>query len=155
MHFLKSLMTIGALICLLAFTPAVMAEEEPHRLTLFGGVTQDRSNTSETGATVGLAYSYRFDPLWSIGGLLDYAGGDIDAWIIGVPLKVFPWAGWFLLLAPGLEFGDSETSFMTRIGTGYDFELGHEWSLAPEFYVDLNRVEGTKWVYGLALSRGF
>ena len=155
MHFSKSLIMICALICLLAFSPMVMAQEEPHRLTLFGGLTQDRNNTSETGATIGLAYSYRIDPLWSIGGLLDYAGGDIDALIIGVPLKVFPWAGWFLLLAPGFEFESSETNVMLRIGTGYDFELGQGWSLAPEFYVDLNRVKGTKWVYGLALSRGF
>ena len=148
-------MLIVTPICLLTFSSMVMVEETPHRLTLFGGLTQAEEDSSENGATIAFAYTYRIHHPASAGGLLEYAGGDIDAWLVGLPFKVTPWAGWFLLIAPGVEIESSETSAMFRIGTGYDFELDEKWSLAPEFYVDLSRFFGTTYVFGLAVSRSF
>ena len=48
----------------------------------------------------------------------------------------------------------SETNFLFRAGTGYEFELMPRWSLAPEINADF--VDGdTKLVYGLTLSWEF
>ena len=128
-------------------------EEKDYRnvIALFGGNTKDGS---ENGASIGLEYVYRISPLFSIGGLGEYAGGDFDSWVIGVPVIIHPHAGWFFRLAPGLEFEDSETNFLFRAGSGYEFELMPRWSLAPEINVDF--VDGdTKLVYGLTLSWEF
>jgi hypothetical protein len=109
---------------------------------------------SENGASIGLEYVYRISPLFSIGGLGEYAGGDFNSWVIGIPLYIRPYAGWFFRLAPGLEFEDSETNFLFRVGSGYEFELMPRWLLSPEINVDF--VDGdTKLVYGLTLSWEF
>ena len=128
-------------------------EEKEYRkgIALFGGNTQDGS---ENGASIGLEYLYRISPHFSIGGLGEYAGGDFDSWVIGIPLYVRPYAGLYFRLAPGLEFEDSETDFLFRTGLGYEFELSPGWLLAPDFNVDF--VDGeTKLVYGLILVKGF
>ena len=122
-----------------------------NKVSLFGGNTQD---DSENGASIGLEYEYRINPRFGIGGLGEYAGGDFDSWVIGIPVFIHPHAGWFFRLAPGLEFEDSETSFLFRAGLGYEFELMPRWSLAPEINADF--VDGdTKLVYGLTLSWKF
>jgi hypothetical protein len=128
-------------------------EEKDYRnvIALFGGNTQDGS---ENGASIGLEYVYRISPLFSIGGLGEYAGGDFNSWVIGIPLYIRPYAGWFFRLAPGLEFEDSETNFLFRVGLGYEFELMPRWLLSPEINADF--VDGdTKLVYGLTLSWEF
>ena len=149
------LIIVGLLVCLLAFGPIAMADELHQKIALSGGITQDRNNTSETGASIGLLYEYPLNKFWGVGGLLEYAGGDIDAWVVGVPVFAHPFAGWFVVTAPGLELESDETNVILRVGTGYEFELGERFALAPEFYMDLNRKNGTKWVYGLSLVWNF
>lgn len=118
---------------------------------LFVGKTQDGS---ENGASIGFEYVYRISPHFSIGGLGEYAGGDFDSWLIGIPFYVRPYAEWFVRLAPGLEFADSETNFLFRIGLGYEFEVMPRWLLSPEINADF--VDGeTRLVYGLTLGWGF
>lgn len=147
---------------LAALTSIAVAEEsEPkahekedelrNHISLFGGNTQDGS---ENGASIGLGYEYRLNPLLALGFLGEYAGGDFNSWMIGVQALIFPHAGWFFRLAPGLEYEDSESNFLFRTGLGYEFELSSRWSLAPEFNVDF--VDGdTKMVYGLSLLWAF
>jgi hypothetical protein len=128
-------------------------KEGDHRnkVSLFGGNTQDGS---ENGASIGLEYEYRLNPRLGIGGLGEYAGGDFDSWVIGIPVFIHPHGGWVLFLAPGLEFEDSETNLLFRVGSGYEFELMPRWSLAPEINVDFADGD-TKLVYGLTLSWEF
>ena len=145
---------VGALICLLAFGPTAMAEDLPHKISLSPGIIleNDKSTTSDS---IGLGYEYRINRLWGVGVMGEAAGHVIDAFIVGVPVLVYPYGGWFVLAAPGVEFGSGETSVMVRLGTGYDFKLGKRFSLAPEFDVDLNRNNGTKYVFRLSLSWAF
>ena len=86
--------TVFVVIRRMAINLDAMAESEGiehrNRLTLFGGVTQDGS---DTGASFGLEYEYRIRQLWGIGGLAEYAGGDFDSWVIGVPVFIHPYAG--------------------------------------------------------------
>ena len=157
----RDLLKVWAALFLLLFVamaanPDAMAESEGiehrSRLTLFGGVTQDGS---DTGASFGLEYEYRIRQLWGIGGLAEYAGGDFDSWVIGVPVFIHPYAGWFVTLVPGVEFEDSESSFLFRAGMGYDFDLWPRWSLSPEINADFVEGGDTKLVYGLSLSYAF
>jgi hypothetical protein len=154
-------LTMGIVLFLLLITGLVVisdavAESEsiefPNKLSLFGGVTQE---SSEIGASLGLEYEYRLNQLWGIGGLVEYAGGDFDVWVLGIPAFIHPYAGWFIRLAPGLEIEESESSFLFRAGVGYDFELLPRWSLAPEFNADFIEGGDTLLVYGLTLSYTF
>ena len=133
-----------------------MAQPAPYLLNrchcLFGGITQ---GGADHGASIGLEYEYRINALFGAGAFGEYAGGDFDSWVIGVPVFVHPYAGWFILLAPGVEFEDSETSLLLRTGVGYEFEFLPRWALAPEFNVDLIEGGETKTVYGVSLSFEF
>jgi hypothetical protein len=89
-----------------------------------------------------------------IGGLAEYAGGDFDSWVLGVPFFIHPYAGWIAWLAPGAELEDGDTNFLFRAGLGYEFEIYPRWSLAPEINFDFTDGD-TKLVYGLTLSWQF
>jgi hypothetical protein len=119
---------------------------------LFGGVTQ---HGGDAGASIGLEYEYRVNPLFGIGAFGEYAGGEIDTWVFGIPGFIHPYAGWFIRLAPGLEFEGSETLYFFRTGVGYEFELSPRWGLAPEFNMDILEGNKTEFVYGLSLIYGF
>ena len=123
------------------------------KIGIFGGITQDGH---DHGASVGVEYIYRMDDLISIGGFLEYAGGDFDLWLIGLPFFIHPHAGWFFRLAPAAEFEHDEVRFVFRTSVGYDFEITPRWAIAPEFNVDLNRRdrEFTQ-IYGITLLYSF
>lgn len=159
--FLPAKSILFCIIILMALTSSgVCAEleskehkEKEYRqvIVLFVGNTQDGS---ENGTSIGFEYVRRINPHFSIGGLGEYAGGDFDSWVIGIPFYVRPYAEWFVRLAPGLEFADSETNFLFRIGLGYEFELMQRWILSPEINTDF--VDGdTRLVYGLTLAWKF
>jgi len=135
-------------------SPAGTSEEAGggQRLSMFVGNTQDGS---EIGLSVGLEYEYRWTRQFGVGALAEYAGGDFDSWVVGIPFFIHPHAGWFVRLAPGIEREDSENNFLFRAGVGYDFEIMPNWSLAPEFNVDFVDGGDDKLVYGLSLSREF
>ena len=96
---------LSVLITLFAMNPLVLAgetatntnesaanagEEEGerrNRISLLGGNTQDGS---EHGATIGLEYERRFTKYIGLGAFVEYAGGDIDAWVISVPVFFHP-----------------------------------------------------------------
>ena len=152
------------LICLLSLSPVVAtagseaeggsAEEEYRsQIILFGGNTQDGS---DHGAATSLGYLYRLGKHFRIGGFAEYAGGDFDLFLLGFDTVVFPIGGWYARVAPCVEFEESEARFVTRVGTGYEFEFGPRWSLAPEVVWDTNRREREHtFVYGLAVAFKF
>lgn len=152
------------IVCLLISLPVDAAAESEteaesseveyrSKIGIFGGNTQDGH---DHGASVGVEYMYRMGNLLSIGGFAEYAGGDFDLWLLGLPLFIHPHAGWFFRLAPCVEFGHGETLFVFRTSVGYDFEITPRWALAPEFSVDINRREREfTQVYGVTLLYSF
>jgi len=152
------------LVCLIILSPVVATAgseaeaesdhaEHPNKIALFGGVTMDGG---DSGASAALEYTYRVREYLSIGGIVEYAGGDFDTWLLGPDFVFHPHAGWLIRLAPLAEFEHSETRFVFRVGAGYEFELSPRWALTPEFNVDLNRRdrEFTQ-VFGISLVYGF
>ena len=151
------------LLVVLVLVPyGVQAEEATHRehsselehhqhAAVFVGNTQDGS---DNGFSVGVEYEYKISKVLGIGGLVEYAGGDFDSWVIAAPLFLRPYKGLLFILAPGLEFEHSEEEFLFRAGIGYVFEIDGMWSITPQFNVDFVDSE-EKFVYGLAFGRGF
>jgi carbohydrate-selective porin OprB len=123
------------------------AESETQGGQSVGFFVGNRDEGSSNGFTVGAEYEYRLSKLLGIGGFAEYAGGDFDSLVLGVPVTFHPLAGWAFQLAPGVEF-NSGTELLFRIGAGYEFEISPQWSLVPKLSVDF--VDGDSvFVYGL------
>jgi len=126
--------------------------DAPNLVSVFVGNTQHESSN---GASLGVEYERRLSPLIGLGAFVEYAGGDIDALRIGVPVFFHPHAGWVFKLAPGTEIEHGDGQFMMRTGVGYEFEIASKWILIPQFNVDFVDRRGTMLIYGLSLSRQF
>jgi hypothetical protein len=137
---------------------------------LFLGATNEHGHGTEP--TWGLEYGRALTPHWTIGGLIDYAGGAQRNVVIApmVVWKPFAGGGFVLLAAPGVEYHNGrgtlehhlskaetaavdkdETYFVLRLGTAYYFHLGSRFGIGPTVNLDL--VEGEQvWVYGVNLE---
>ena len=75
--------------------------------------------------------------------------------VFAIPVSSFVNEKWRLFVAPGVEFrgkGDPDET-MLRFGTGYEFDIGKHFTLAPEAQVDF--IAGGTRVYVFALSLGY
>ena len=125
-------------------------ETSRNRMELFLGNTHDEG---EDAFSVGVTYEYRFRKLIGLGALWEYADGDFDKWIAGVPFFLHPYKGLRFEVAPGVEHAESDNEFLVRLGVGYEFEIGR-WSITPEFNMDF--VDGEESiVYGISFGYGF
>ncbi len=125
-------------------------ESYRHRLELFLGNKHDEG---EEAFSFGITYEYRVSEIIGFGGFWEYAAGDFDKWLAGLPLFVHPYRGLRFVLAPGLEHEDSENEFLLRTGVAYELELGR-WSITPEFNIDFVDGEEAQ-VYGVSFGYGF
>ena len=136
-------------------------------LSLFLGATDEHGHGTEP--TWGLEYGRFLSPHWTIGGLIDYAGGDQRNIVIAPAVFWKPFGGGFLLLAaPGVEYhngraavddhhllkadtaavDEDETYFVMRFGAAYYFHVGSRYGIGPAVNLDL--VDGHEvWVYGV------
>jgi len=139
---------------ILAQTPAnypVEGEEEArNEIALFLGLT---TNKDATAATFGIDYQYRLSPLAGLGLVFDHAAGDIKSTIVA-PGLFLHLLSWEFTLAPGVEFVDSETKFVFRVGIEYEFKLPYL-SISPAINVDFERNDEIALVYGLSFGMEF
>jgi hypothetical protein len=138
--------------------------EHRHVVALFLGATDEKGHDAEF--TQGLEYAYRVSPSWSVGVMVEYAGGDLRNAVGVVPFYWFPHAGWYFLAGPGIEFHNGrgtdshggedkdEEFFIVKIGAGYEFELGERFLLAPNYNLDFVDGEQVS-VYGLSFGIKF
>jgi len=128
---------ISAALVLVAW-PAGAADEpdqEPERrneVAFFMGATDD---DQEVAFTLGVDYEYRFARRFGLGGLVDFALGDLRSVVLGVPGFFHPSERWKLFAAPGFERREGENNFLVRLGAGYSFDVGPV-DLEPSFMVD-------------------
>jgi hypothetical protein len=146
--------SIKALLCLLLITPALAQAEEGgegfkrNGFELFAGAT---FNHGETNASFGLNYERRVTEKFGIGGLVEYTNGR--EWVYAVPFSWRITDPWKVMVAPGWEHEEGENTYLTRVGTSYEFEIG-EMTLAPEINFDF--VDGdTAFVAGVSLGWAF
>jgi len=128
-------------------------EHDRHKIEL--GISNTHTEHGENAFTMAASYNYRFSESASIGVLTEYAFDPLETWILGVPLKIYPGAGWVLTAMPAAEIHDSHSEPLFRLGVGYEFEIeGTNSSLSPEFNVDWVDDE-VNFVIGLSLGFGF
>ena len=128
--------TIGATIEIQDEAPDE-GEEKRNKIALFLGGTHKES---DDGASVGLEYEHRLSDLVGVG-LLFEVTPSLSERVVGMPtLFLHPVGDLGVLLAPGIEYEDSERVFLFRVGLSWDFELASGITLAPELNYDL--VEG-------------
>ena len=126
--------------------------ERRHRLEIFLGNTQAKGKDE---ATLGLAYEFRLPAsrVLGVGGLIDYAGGDLESTVLAGALFVHPVGGWRFLVAPGLENEGGKNEFLVRAGVSYEFAFG-KFSVSPDFNVDFVDGEEIE-IYGVNFGIGF
>ena len=128
-----------------------------HHFSVFaGGVTNfdEGEADRETSSTVGLEYEYRFCRMFGAGVLFEDVFGGEREYIVLAPFSVHPWRGLRLTAGPGADFRSGDTEFVFRTGVGYEFELGHGWTLAPEIAGDFTH-EANTLVFGVSVGWGF
>lgn len=148
--------------------------EFKNEVAVFLGATDESGHDTEF--TWGFDYKRAIAKTVAVGGLFDYAGGDLRNAVIAPMVIWWPGLGKLqFLAAPGVEFhngrngggheaksgGKGEhgedkdaTYFLFRLGVAYDIHLPKGFGIVPTVNVDLVNGE-TVWVYGLAFSYGF
>jgi len=150
-----------------------------NEVAVFLGITNEKGH--DNVLTWGLDYKRRIAERWAVGGLFDYAGGELRNAIVAVSVSYWPGLGNLqLFAAPGIELhrgrdkgindpgcgcGKSEepghggadkdaTYFLFRIGVAYDFHIGERFGIVPAINLDFVNNEEV-WVYGLNFTYGF
>ena len=117
------------------------------------GLYGTRPEEGDDALTVGLAYHYRLSPVFAVGARAEYAGGDLDSWVLGAPLTAHFGEGWEFVAMPGAEISDGEIKGLLRLGFGYVFEF-NSFGLKPEAFADI--VDGeTRYGLGASVVFGF
>jgi hypothetical protein len=127
--------------------------EAYHRNKIEFGIANTHTKHGDNAITLAVSYGYRFSELASIGILGEYAFGDLDFGIVGIPLKLYPGDGWVLVAMPGVEIHDGHQEVLFRLGVGYEFEM-EGFSITPEVAVDYVDDE-VDLVVGLTFGFGF
>lgn len=147
-----SLLPLFMVCFTMASTPVVAQDAEngfeANSIEVFLGATLDDGDSE---ASFGMSYERRLNESFGIGGLVEYTNGR--EWIFAVPFTLHITEPWKVLLAPGFEHEDGDNTYLTRIGTAYEFKFDG-WSLAPEVNVDF--VDGdVKTVLGVSFGFEF
>jgi opacity protein-like surface antigen len=127
--------------------------ENRHGIELFIGNTHD---DGEDGFTVGLGYEYRLNQLLGIGGMVEYAGGNLKDWFLAVPFLLHPYKGWRFYVAPGVAIHNSNVDeFLFRVGASYEFEIGKKWAITPGINVNFVDNSSEALIFGLSFGYKF
>ena len=135
---------------LLVMAAAASADDSeahiPHGMEMHQGgsnhlavVLASTDNTDDTAGTFGVEYEYRLSTRFGVGGVLEHAGGDVDATTLLAVVDIHLWQGLALQTGPGIEFLDEEEGdteeFVYRIGIMYEFHRGRA-TIAPQVHYD-------------------
>lgn len=129
------------------------AEEGRNHVALFLGAA---SNEEETAAALGFDYFYRASRVVSVGGFVEFTGGESREGLLGALLVFHVARRVNVYGAPCVEYDrkDGSSGFAFRIGAEYTFPLGKGFEIAPSLNYDMSDQENT-WVYGLVLGKNF
>ena len=125
-------------------------KERKNEISLFLGAT---SSTDATAFTIGLDYQYRISRVFGVGAIFDHATGEINS-ILVAPALFLHVKRFSFIVAPGVEFSDENTEFVSRVGVGYVIEISR-FSISPALFFDTERDENPSLVYGVSLGFEF
>jgi hypothetical protein len=148
----------------LLLTATAQSEERSHHseglfehgrnhLSLFLGGTDIDSEGQ--GFTSGLDYEYRVNELLGLGAVVEYAGGEIDAWSFLAVADIHIYEGLVAQVGPGFETTSEEDVFITRFGMLYEFEYESGFTISPQLHYDFHDGAEDGIVFGIALGFAF
>ena len=151
------------LVISLIIAQTAKSQENPHHsgesfvhgrnhLSLFLGGTD--IDGEEQGFTAGLDYEYRISDLLGLGTVVEYAGGEVDAWSFLAVADIHLYKGLIAQVGPGLETTSEEDVFITRFGMLYEFEYEHL-TVSPQLHYDIHDGAEDGIVFGLAFGFAF
>ena len=127
-------------------------EHGKHVLAVFAGVTYEGS---EDHGTLGIEYSYRISPDWSLGGLVERADKGKESTLVIVFAHWWPYKELFLGAGVGRKDPEDKRDNTLRATIGYEFELVNNWSIAPMANLDIIDGQENEEVYGIAFGKRF
>ena len=128
-------------------------EETPHHLSIIAGGTYINA-VDDTFFTLGVDYEYRISPLIGVGAVAEQTFGEVDATTLLAVTDIHVWKGLAFQIGPGVEFVDSETFAIGRLGALYEIEFAEGYTVSPQLHFDLSSGEDAI-VFGLAIGRAF
>ena len=123
-----------------------------HALALFAGVTREGT---ENHGTLGIEYSYRINTYWSIGGVIERADREKDSTLVIAFAHWWPYKELFLGAGVGRKDPGDKRENTLRATIGYEFELGGDWSIAPQANLDVIEGHENEEVYGFSFGKRF
>ena len=123
-----------------------------HTIGLFLGITREHSENLET---IGLEYSYRFHPKWTVGGVIERAEREKDSTLGIVFLHFWPHKGLFFGGGIGRKDPGDKRENTARATLGYEWELPRAWVINLQANVDFIENEDREEVYGIAFGKSF
>jgi hypothetical protein len=153
--------TIAAILLAIAWPTIANAEETAHGehaagheshkhyvAGFIGGADEGR----DEGLALAVEYERRLNARWGIGGMLEHTYGDLDTWVLAIPVA-FHNGPWKLYAAPGVEDAEHGSEALLRLGVEYGFRSG-KWEISPQFDIDF--VDGKEiFVLGVAFGQWF
>lgn len=129
-------------------------EHGPQHLSMFLGGTEVDEEGIGTAFTLGVDYEYRLGRRLGVGGLVEHAFGDLDSTSLLGVVDLHICHGLALQLGPGVELGEEEDVFITRVGALYEFER-NAYTVSPQVHYDIHDGAKDAVVFGLAVGHAF
>jgi hypothetical protein len=125
----------------------------PHHVSiLLAGTHIDEGE--KTALTAGIDYEYRASKLLGLGFVAEQAFGDIDATTLLAVADIHVKEGFVIQVGPGIEFVHGTQYAVARVGALYEFELGDQYTISPQFHYDATEHKDAI-VFGFAIGRHF
>ena len=128
------------------------AEHDRHKMGLFVGATYADDEYHET---LGIEYTYRLTPSWSLGGVVERAEREKESTLILAFAHWWPYKGWYLGAGVGRKDPGEARENTIRTTIGYDFELRNGWVIAPELDLDFIEHNENEQVFGIGIGKEF
>ncbi len=144
---------LALLVVMVASSTANAEEEHRHKnhASAFLGATLQEDGGA--AFSVGVEYERRLTDIFGVGGFVEYAAPQTDAFLIGLVGAVHVWRGLKFTGGAGYERRHDSNHALVRVGAMYDFEIG-TFTVSPTVDVDAVREERSL-VIGLNLGKHF
>jgi len=148
-------------------------EEIKHSVALVVGFThvprtieEGETLNSQNLTTIGADYYYHFNQKWKLGVVVDielgkyaveFEGEELkreNAFITGLVVGYHILKRWSVYTGPGVEFERNKNIFILRTSTGYEFEIGKNWAIAPVLSYDFKKEYGS-YSFGIGVDKKF
>ena len=166
---------ILSLLCVTPFQAQETVEEKElkHSVALVVGFThvprtieEGETLNSQNLTAIGADYYYHFNQKWKLGVVVDIELGKYavefeaeelkreNAFITGLVVGYHILKRWSVYTGPGVEFERNKNIFILRTSTGYEFEIGKNWAIAPVLSYDFKKEYGS-YSFGIGVDKKF